>query len=93
MPRSRERNGASFPAANVYHDGQGDFLIIIPDAKANDESDQFQNLWAEIAFPLAPAEQFVVKEFFPKKVEQRFAGVCNNIAPGSSNIVLGHLLR
>lgn len=67
-PRSEnwENDGSLLIGANVFHDGKGDFLITIPDAKANDESGQFQNLWSKIAFPLAPKEQFVVKEYFPK---------------------------
>ncbi|HVU27119.1 MAG TPA: hypothetical protein VHG71_05215 [Verrucomicrobiae bacterium] len=63
FPITSEHDGASLIGANFYHDGHGNFLIIIGDAKANDENGQFQNLWSEIAFPLAPAKQFVVKEY------------------------------
>jgi hypothetical protein len=66
-PETWEQDGASFVAANVYHDGKGDFLIQIDDVKSHFASrNKFQNLWSEIAFPLAPAEQFSVKEYFPK---------------------------
>lgn len=61
-----EQDGSCLIGANVYHDSHGDFLIVIPDGKANDESGQFQSLWTQVAFPLAPAGQFVVKEYFPK---------------------------
>jgi hypothetical protein len=61
-PVSYDHDGSTLIAANFFCDTQGDFLITIADGKANDESGQFQNLWTEIAFPLAPAEQFVVKE-------------------------------
>ena len=65
-PEKWENDCSLLIGANVFHDGKGDFLITIPDAKANDASGQFQNLWTEIAFPLAPSEQFIVKEYFPK---------------------------
>jgi|SRR5882724_2429971 len=61
-----EQDGSCLIGANVYHDNRDDFLTVISDGKANDESGQFQNLWSEIAFSLASAEQFVVKEYFPK---------------------------
>lgn len=67
-PVSYEHDGSSLIGANIYHDGQGDFLIQIADTKSQFATrNKFQNLWSEIAFPLAPAEQFIVKEYFPKK--------------------------
>jgi len=62
-----EQDGSSLIGANIYHDEHGDFLIQIDDVKSQFTTrGQFQNLWSEIAFPLAPPEQFTVKEYFPK---------------------------
>lgn len=60
-PENWENDCSLLIGANVFHDGKGDFLITIPDAKASDESGQFQQLWTEIAFPLATSKQFLVR--------------------------------
>jgi hypothetical protein len=65
-PTSGEHDGASLVAANFYYDDNGNFLITLWNAKASGKDGQFQNLWTEITFPVAPAEQFIVKEYFPK---------------------------
>lgn len=66
-PEKWENDCSLLIGANVFHDGKGDFLITIPDAKANDEGGRFQNLWSKIAFPLTPSDQFCVKKYFPKR--------------------------
>jgi hypothetical protein len=66
-PEKWENDCSLLIGANVYHDGHGDFLIQIDDVKSQFATrGQFQNLWSEIAFPLAPPEQFTVKGYFPK---------------------------
>lgn len=60
-PEDSENDGSMLIGANVFHDGKGDFLITIPNPKANDGSGQFQNLWAKIGFPLTSPERFLVK--------------------------------
>ncbi len=65
QPIQWDHDGSTMIAANVYHDGQGDFLITIDDTKATGRDGQFQNLWSSITFPLAPADQFQVIKCFP----------------------------
>ncbi|MGI8966443.1 MAG: hypothetical protein ACR2H1_10215, partial [Limisphaerales bacterium] len=68
QPIQWDHDGSTMIGANVYHDGQGDFLITIDDNKATGKDGQFQNLWSSIAFPLASAQEFqVLKYFSPTK--------------------------
>lgn len=80
LPKQFDHDCSALLAANVYHNGGGDFLVTIGDAKATGKDGQFQNLWSSIGFPLAPTDQFQSSNAFQQNLDQE-------------NIVLNKLLR